>query len=104
MNREVAHTTMSDGDSAELVAEGLEVGVAVAYEAVHVVMLSFEGLGQLHDNWPRLQECRRLVGVPVSYWSVAGWCPSGRSWDRIVIRVGSVGRCPGPASLIRALS
>ncbi len=36
----------------ELVAERLEVGVAVADEAVHVVVLSFEGLWQLHHDRP----------------------------------------------------
>ncbi len=32
------------------------------------------------------------MGVPVTDWSVAGWCPSGRSWDQVAIRVWGVGR------------
>ncbi len=40
------------GNALELMAERFEVRVAVAYEAIHVVVLSFEGLGQLHDDRP----------------------------------------------------
>ncbi len=37
-------------DPTELVAERLEVGIAVAYETIHVVVLPLEGLGELHDD------------------------------------------------------
>ncbi len=92
------------GYSSELVMEHFEVGVAVAYETIHVVMLPLEGLWELHDDWPRLKEGRGFVGIPVADWSVAGWCPSGRSWDRVTIWVGCVGRCSWPASLVHVLS
>ncbi len=88
----------------ELVAVGLEVGVAVAYETIHVIVLPLEGLRELHDDWPRLQEGRQFVSVPVSDWSVTRGCPSGWSGDQIMIRVWLVGRCPRPASLIRVLA
>ncbi len=90
--------------SSELVTERLKVCVAVTDEPVHVVVLPLKGFGELHDDWPRLQEGRGFVRIPVSYWSIAWRCPSGWSWDRVTIRIWCVGRCPWSASLVRTLS
>ncbi len=44
--------------AAELVAERFEVGVAVAYETIHVVVVSLEGFREFHDDRPCLKEGR----------------------------------------------
>ncbi len=40
--------------AAELVVERFKVGIAVAYETIHIVVLPLEGFRELHDNGPCL--------------------------------------------------
>lgn len=78
-------------NSSELMSEHLKIGDTVSKEAFHVVMFAFEGFWSLHEDWFDPQEGRFVVGVPVSNGSLSGREPVGRSWNQIMVGVGTIG-------------
>ncbi len=48
-------------------AEHLKVGVAIADEPIHIVVVPFEQLGGLHEDGFDPKEGWFVIGVPASY-------------------------------------
>ncbi len=79
--------------------EHLKVGVAVSEESVHVVVLSFEWVGGLHEDQLDPQEGGLVISVSFAYWALAGWSPAWWSGDQVMVRVGSMRRGPRASSV-----